>query len=41
MPRSSPIFHDHHGFEQQTLRYSRILRVLSNSDRFDIDSHEN
>ncbi|WP_279327746.1 hypothetical protein [Xanthomonas prunicola] len=41
MPRSSPIFQDHHGFEQQTLRYSRILRVLSNSDRFDIDSPEN
>ncbi|WP_016944455.1 hypothetical protein, partial [Xanthomonas campestris] len=41
MPRSSPIFQDHHGFEQQTLRYSRILRVLSDSDRFDIDAPEN
>ncbi|MFA4293919.1 hypothetical protein P2B83_07910, partial [Xanthomonas perforans] len=41
MPRSSPLFQDHHGFEQQTLRYSRILRVLSDSDRFDIDAPEN
>ncbi|TQU50580.1 hypothetical protein DB808_21095, partial [Xanthomonas perforans] len=41
MPRSRPVFQDHHAIEQQTLDRSPLLKALSNAGHFDIHAPEN
>lgn len=41
MPRSGPVFQDHHNIEQQTLKNSRLLGTLSEAGLFDIHAQEN
>ncbi|MCE4343448.1 AHH domain-containing protein [Xanthomonas hortorum pv. vitians] len=41
MPRSRPVFQDHHAIEQQTLDRSPLLKALSNAWHFDIHAPEN
>ena len=41
MPRSGPIFQDHHTIEQQTLKNSQLLNALDRAELFDIHAPEN
>ncbi|WP_164735803.1 hypothetical protein [Xanthomonas euvesicatoria] len=41
MPRSRPVFQNHHAIEQQTLERSQLLKALSDTGHFDIHAAEN
>nr|WP_078566023.1 AHH domain-containing protein [Xanthomonas citri] len=41
MPRSRPVFQDHHAIEQQTLERSQLLKALSDTGYFNIHAPEN
>ncbi len=41
MPIKGPLFQDHHGIEQQTLKSSELLSELSKQGRFDMHSAQN
>lgn len=41
MPRSRPVFQDHHAIEQQTLERSQLLKALSDKGHFNIHAPEN